>query len=277
MIISFLASIFFIIAWIDFLFISLITYLLAVLKVFSSKLDNRQDQQKQHILRFIGALLKKSLFQTSHMAFKVLYPYWTKVFIRALGISLKLHQKNIAPIPKQFILIGNHPSVFEDIGMPALFPVRYLAKNPIKNWWIVGKISQAAGTLYVRRYDKHDRHRALEDLAQALKEGYSVAVYPEGGCKGQRIYLPFHYGVFSLSLNTGVPILPVFLHYESQTDFTWNNEHILYKLWIILRSQNKTAHYYLYDAISPDAFESKEAFCDYVQNCYLNWQKRYLD
>ncbi|CAF2233429.1 unnamed protein product, partial [Rotaria magnacalcarata] len=98
-----------------------------------------------------------------------------------------------------------------------------------------------------------------------------------GGCKGRRIYLPFRYGVFELSIQSQVPIVPVFLHYESQVDFEWKNEHLLYKLWLIMRSQNRTANYYIYDAIDPKQFESKKAFCNYVQNCYLQWQKQYLD
>ncbi len=206
-----------------------------------------------------------------------LYQYWASSFVRALGVQLKLHQKNSHALPKQMILIANHPSVFEDIGMSALFPVRYLAKSAVKNWWIVGKISQATGTFYVNREDKIDRQRSFEALVQALKEGDSIGLYPEGGCKGRRIYLPFRYGVFELSMQSKIPIVPVFLHYESQVDFEWQNEHLLYKLWQIMRSQNRTAHYYIYDAIDPTQFESKEAFCTYVQNCYLEWQKRYLD
>ena len=46
---------------------------------------------------------------------------------------------------------------------------------------------------------------------------------------------------------------------------------------MIMRSQNKTVHYYVYDAIDPNQFESKEQFCDAIQNQYLAWQKQYLE
>ena len=34
---------------------------------------------------------------------------WCRAFVRALGVDLRLHQKNAKPLPAQFILIANHP------------------------------------------------------------------------------------------------------------------------------------------------------------------------
>ncbi len=209
--------------------------------------------------------------------YRPLFRYWCWVFIRALGVKLYLHQKNKIALPKHYIIIGNHPSAFEDIGMSALFDARFLAKIEVKDWWIVGRISVAAGTFYVERDSKDSRSDASQTLKEALNQGLNVGLYPEGGCKGRRIFLPFRYGSFDLSLQSGVPIVPVFLHYEAQSDFEWQNQHLLYKLWMILRAQNKRANYYVYDAILPSSFTSKEAYCDYVQNLYLDWQQRYLD
>ena len=37
---------------------------------------------------------------------------WCRVFVRAVNIDLRLHQKNLCPLPRQYILIANHPSAF---------------------------------------------------------------------------------------------------------------------------------------------------------------------
>lgn len=207
-----------------------------------------------------------------------LFRYWCWIFIRALGVNLKLHQKNRYSLPKHYILIGNHPSVFEDLGMPALFKARFLAKEEIKDWWILGRISIAAGTLFVKRESRESRKEANETLVKTLLEGQSVALYPEGGCKGRRVYLPFRYGTFDAAIRTGVPIIPVFLHYEAQEEFEWKpNETLIQKLWHILRSPNKTANYYIYDAIDPKQFANKETLCHYVQTLYMRWQAQYLE
>lgn len=209
--------------------------------------------------------------------FKKLFRYWTRVFLRALRVELFLHQKNHNPLPKQYILIGNHPSVLEDIGMPSLFDANFLAKIEVKDWWIVGRISKACGTLYVKRECKDSRKDASDDILDALKSGQSIGLYPEGGCKGRRIFTPFRYGAFGLSLQSGVPILPVFLHHEAQEDFEWQHQHLVRKLWMVFTAKNHRVNYYVYDAIDPKQFSSKQEFCEHVQNLYLEWQKRYLD
>jgi len=207
-----------------------------------------------------------------------LFQSWCWAFIRALGVNLKLHEKNQYPLPKHFILIGNHPSLFEDLGMPALFKARFLAKRELKDWWFVGRMSVATGTLYVKRESKESRKKAREQLIDTLKKGHNIALYPEGGCKGRRLYLPFYQGVFEIALTTNVPILPVFLHYEAQEAFEWKTEEtVIQKLRAIAFAQNKTVNYYIYDAIDPKQFQTKEAFCEYVQNLYLLWQTEYLE
>lgn len=207
-----------------------------------------------------------------------LFRFWCRSFVRALGIDLRLHQKNTRPLPSQYILIANHPAAFEDIGIPALFPVHSLAKIEVRDWWLVGRISMAAGSLYVHRESRESRSAAGEQIEAGLKEGINIALYPEGGCKGRRIFESFRYGAFDISLRTGVPILPVFLHYESQDDFEWRDpQTLLHKIWHMMSTRNNRVNYYIYDAIDPAYFSDKAAYAEYVHGKYLEWQARYLD
>ncbi len=207
-----------------------------------------------------------------------LFRIWCKAFVRALDVDLKLHQKNLHPLPKQYILIANHPSAFEDIGVPALFDVYSLAKIEVKSWPIFGPISAAAGTLYVNRESKESRAEAAKKISEELASGKNIALYPEGGCKGKRIYETFRYGAFDISLNSGIPILPVFLHYEAQDDFAWVDPHTLVdKMWHFLTTKNNRANYYVYDALNPADFSDKEQYMQYTHDLYLSWQKKYLE
>ena len=156
-----------------------------------------------------------------------LFQSWCRVFVRALNVDLRLHQKHKKALPQQYLLISNHPSAFEDVGVPALFNVVSLAKADVKNWFIVGRINAAAGTLYVERESQESRRAALNNMVAALGHGINVAVYPEGGCKGRRLFTSFRYGAFEASIRTGVPILPLFIHYEAQQDFEWQPPYTL--------------------------------------------------
>jgi 1-acyl-sn-glycerol-3-phosphate acyltransferase len=207
-----------------------------------------------------------------------LFRLWCRSFVRALGVELRLHQKNTRALPKHYILIANHPSAFEDIGIPALFPVHSLAKIEVRDWWLVGRISTASGTLYVHRESRESRNAAASQIEEVLHQGKNIALYPEGGCKGRRIFESFRYGAFDISLRTGIPIVPVFLHYESQDDFEWcSPQTLLHKLWHMMTTQNNRANYYLYDAIDPAGFDNKDNYADFIHSKYLEWQSRYLD
>ena len=203
--------------------------------------------------------------------------YWCGVFVRALDVDLRLVHKNLQPLPEQYILIANHPSALEDFGIPALFDIYPLAKEGVRNWIVLGRISDYAGTIYVKRGDAQSRHEALQSLVDAVKAGKSIVLFPEGGCKGRRIYEKFHTGAFDISLQTGVPILPVFLHYVDQETFEWTNQSLLLKLWQIFKSNKNLVNYYAYDAIKPDQFSDKKSFAKYTHSLYLEWQKDYLD
>jgi 1-acyl-sn-glycerol-3-phosphate acyltransferase len=206
-----------------------------------------------------------------------LFRYWCNVFVHALGIDLRLHQKNDKPLPESFILIANHPSAFEDIGVPALFNVYSLAKIEVQDWFLVGRISKAAGTLYVHRESKESRNEAVSEIEQALMNGKNIALYPEGGCKGRRIFETFRFGAFDISLRTGIPILPVFLHYEAQDDFEWRDPQTLpQKLWHFVTTRNNRVNYYVFDAIDPKRFDDKEQYMNYVHQLYMQWQEKYL-
>ena len=206
-----------------------------------------------------------------------LFRIWCRAFVHALGVDLRLHQKNLHPLPPRYLLVANHPSAFEDVGIPALFNVDGLAKIEVRDWWIVGRISVAAGTLFVQRESRESRAKAARIIEQRLKEGRNVSVYPEGGVKGMRVHDSFRYGVFGISLRTGIPIVPVFIHYESQRDFYWGSQSLPRKLLELMRTRNNRANYYLYDAFNPGDFTDKEQYSEAVRRQFLVWQQKYLD
>ncbi len=231
-------------------------------------------------LTLLSLLLYPLSFLPKHWlenGYRKLFQHWCRVWVHALGVDLRLHQKNQHRLPERFLLIANHPSAFEDIGIPALFDVDCLAKSQVKSWPIVGRISAAAGTLFVNRKSKESRVQASQEIIQALQSGRNIALYPEGGVKGKRLHDNFRYGVFSISLETGLPIVPVYIHYESMNDFHWDKQHLVRKIIELMQTRNNHANYYLYDAFHPENFEDRESYSRHVHQRYLEWQQKYLD
>ena len=203
---------------------------------------------------------------------------WCRCFVRALGVDLRLHQKNLKRLPARYILVANHPAAFEDIGIPALFDVISLAKLQVQDWIIVGRISKAAGTLYVDRDDPASRDQVVETMVNAVNAGTNIALYPEGGCTGRRLFHQFKSGAFEVSIRTGVPILPVFLHYEAQDDFEWQPPYSLPdKIRHMMTTVNNRANFYVFDPVDPAGFADKYAMKDAVYAMYRKWNAQYLE
>jgi 1-acyl-sn-glycerol-3-phosphate acyltransferase len=207
-----------------------------------------------------------------------LFNAWCRAFVRALDVDLRVHQKNRKRLPDRFILIANHPAAFEDIGIPAAFDVVSLAKLQVQYWPIVGRISRAAGTLFVDRDDPASRHQAVDTMVAAVEAGQNIALYPEGGWKGRRLFTEFKSGAFQVSIRTGIPILPVFLHYEAQDDFEWQPPYTLpQKIWHMMTAQNNRANFYVYDPIDPKDFADKYAMKAAAYEMYVRWNAQYLE
>lgn len=209
--------------------------------------------------------------------FHYLTRYWCRVFVRALDVNLRLVKKNQQAIPKQYILIANHPSALEDFAIPALFDIYPLAKESVRKWIILGRISSYAGTIYVKRDDKESRHQALQSLIDAVNAGKNIVLFPEGGCKGRDIFKEFHTGAFEISLQTGIPILPVYLHYADQDSFEWTNQTLFIKLWQIFKTNNNLVNYYVHDAVYPEKFSDKYDYSANIHFMYLKWQGKYQE
>jgi len=207
-----------------------------------------------------------------------LFRFWCRSFTRALGIKFIIHQKNINPIPEHYILIANHPSALEDIGIPSLYPVHSLAKIQVKDWLIVGRINRTAGTLYVDRDDPDSRAATVDNMLLATQKGLNIALYPEGGCTGRRITQEFKRGAFDLSLKSNLPILPVLIYYQAQEDFEWQPPYTLIdKIWHFLTARNKQVEIFQYDVVKPEQFKDKYEFSAFMQDFYSNKQTKYLE
>ncbi len=234
--------------WVDFILVSLLVYLLAWLP-WSGK------------------------HPVAH-----LFPVWCRTFVRALDVDIRVHQKNRRRLPQRYILIANHPSAFEDIGIPAVFNVVSLAKLQVQDWFIAGRIARTAGTLFVDRDNPVSRQQVIQTMVDAVNAGRNIALYPEGGCKGRRLHKEFKSGAFDVSIRTGVPILPVFLHYEAQDDFEWQPPYTLPdKIRHFMSAANNRVNYYVFDPLDPKDYADKYAMKAAAYALYVRWNAQYLE
>jgi 1-acyl-sn-glycerol-3-phosphate acyltransferase len=90
------------------------------------------------------------------------------------------------------LLVSNHVSWLDILVINAVRPARFVSKADVRHWPLVGELITAAGTLYIEREKRRDAMRVVHRMADSLREGDVVAVFPEGTTGSGLDVLPFH-------------------------------------------------------------------------------------
>jgi 1-acyl-sn-glycerol-3-phosphate acyltransferase len=134
---------------------------------------------------------------------------------RAVLDNAKIHlavvgRENLKP-GATYLVMSNHQSLYD---IPVLFQaigpnIRMITKRELFRVPIFGQALAAAGFVSIDRRDRNAAIRSLTDARNLLDGGTHVWIAPEGTRSRTGQLLPFKKGGFYLSLETGLPILPV--------------------------------------------------------------------
>ena len=78
----------------------------------------------------------------------------------------------------------------------------------------MARLVDSAGTLYLERERKRDALRVVHAIAQSLRAGEAVAIFPEGTTSTGHGLLPFHANLLQAAISTSTPVQPVALRFS---------------------------------------------------------------
>jgi 1-acyl-sn-glycerol-3-phosphate acyltransferase len=169
------------------------------------------------ILRVLAHLLRGLL--TIKLRFGRLTPAQREAQVqvwaqRALDLmSVRLLVQGRPPSGGPLLLVANHVSWLDILAMHAACYCRFVSKADIKRWPLIGALATGAGTLYVERESRRDALRVMHHMAQSLRGGEVVAVFPEGTTGDGIGLLPFHANLLQAALSSGAPVQPMALQF----------------------------------------------------------------
>jgi 1-acyl-sn-glycerol-3-phosphate acyltransferase len=117
-----------------------------------------------------------------------------------------------APLPDgPVIFVCNHQGAFDILALFDGLPRRFvfIAKKSVFRYPFIGWHIAAQGYISVDRSNRERSIRSMEIAGKRIREGVSVAVFPEGTRSADGSILPFKKGPFMVALKAGVPIVPV--------------------------------------------------------------------
>lgn len=132
-----------------------------------------------------------------------------------LGIRLK-----VSGTPPDFpcIVVGNHRSYLD----PAVIVNDVLgygvSKAEVEHWPLIGYGIKLSGVLFLKRESPNSRKKTLQGIAQRVKEGWPVMLFPEGTTHAEPKTIDFRPGVFRLAAAENIPIVPIAIEYGEVED-----------------------------------------------------------
>ena len=136
---------------------------------------------------------------------------WARGMLALMGVRLDV--QGTPPAGGPVLLVCNHLSWLDILAIHAARHVRFVSKSDVRRWPVIGMLADGAGTLYIERERRRDALRVAHHMAEALRAGDLIAVFPEGTTSDGRDVLPFHANLLQAAISADAPVQPMALRF----------------------------------------------------------------
>lgn len=157
---------------------------------------------------------------------------WSRKLFSVAGIEVTVVNEHLL-VPNALI-VSNHLSWLDIFLINTAQPSRFIAKDAIRSWPVIGWLATRAGTVFLKRDNARDLRNTFRILVTYLQAGEHFVFFPEGTSGGsQSRLLPFHPNLFEAAIETGSPVQPCVLHYIDRHNYFHNaiDSEIKLSLW----------------------------------------------
>lgn len=193
-----------------------------------------------HVLRGLW-VIRSEFGRLTPDACALLVREWSREMLAIMGVELVL--RGTSPGHGPVLLVANHISWLDILVMDAAQPARFVSKADVKSWPLLGSLVTGAGTLFIERESRRDAMRVVHQMADSLRAGDILAVFPEGTTGDGQTLLPFHANLIQAAISANAPVLPVALSFvdghtgqRSDAPLFIGDTTMLQSIWSTLRA-----------------------------------------
>jgi lyso-ornithine lipid O-acyltransferase len=152
------------------------------------------------------------LLVTLRLPLRRTFPHrYHRMVAHLFGIRVRV----VGTPPKSATLIlANHSSWLDIVTFSAVAPLSFIAKSEVNDWPFFGTLARLQRTVFVTRARRSETGEARDAIAERLREGDVLVLFPEGTSSDGNSVLPFKsalLGAAETALADGgrVPVQPV--------------------------------------------------------------------
>lgn len=94
--------------------------------------------------------------------------------------------------PAQGLICSNHLSYLDILVYAATTPCVFVSKHEVRRWPAFGFFASSGGTIFLDRQSRTSAEKAARQMAEVLKAGVSILLFPEGTSTDGTELLRFH-------------------------------------------------------------------------------------
>ncbi|MBV6656456.1 MAG: 1-acyl-sn-glycerol-3-phosphate acyltransferase [Devosiaceae bacterium] len=129
-----------------------------------------------------------------------------KTALWCLGVRVRVEGAPLATgtaLPGPALMVGNHVSWLDIVILGSLMPVRFVSKDDVAQWPVLGTLAKLQNTLFVSRTKRQATGQMADAMQDALNAGDRVIFFPEGTSSDGGQVLPFLSSLFGAVMGPG--------------------------------------------------------------------------
>jgi len=138
---------------------------------------------------------------------------WSVKLLRICGMRLVVHNDR-ARLDASALVVGNHVSWLDIYTINAWRPTPFVSKAEVRQWPVIGWLAEKLDTVFLQREKRTEAMRVMHEMADRLRSGGVMCVFPEGTTSDGQGLLPFHANLFQAAVSAGCAVQPICLMYE---------------------------------------------------------------
>jgi len=193
--------------------------------------------------------------------------WWLKNVVSIVGVKLTI--KGDTKHNQPSLWVANHIS-WLDIPVIGSEGSAFLSKAEVRKWPAIGWLGEKGGTVFIKRGGKNASQIASKKIAEAIKGGDNILIFPEGTTSNGAEMKRFHARIFAPAIDHHLPVQSIAIRYLDESGnnhpkIAWGDESFMNNLMGILGCKTIHAELTFLPIIIGNQFSERRRIAEFAE------------